>query len=138
MNLIVQCELCGADTDNDGTKRCNRCWELETRIQHNPELAFKILQPIPGMKETLFNQCRELVTAAKLHIPRLGPADIQILKLTERSKINAEGWSTVSKMLWPLVSALPASLLERQQDADGGGKIKLTHVGQIIVDISTL
>lgn len=48
----VDCELCGNKTPMLGTKRCDRCWELETRIKHDPELARKILtsattQPTP-------------------------------------------------------------------------------------------
>lgn len=35
----VKCEICGKDTINDGTKRCDRCWELEKRISADLELA---------------------------------------------------------------------------------------------------
>lgn len=42
----VSCELCGSPTDMTGTKRCNRCWELEKRIQADPELAQKILKKL--------------------------------------------------------------------------------------------
>jgi hypothetical protein len=37
------CELCGAPTPMLSTKRCDRCWELEHRIEQDPELALKIL-----------------------------------------------------------------------------------------------
>jgi len=39
----VPCELCGEPTYMKGTKRCDMCWELETRIGLDPELARKIL-----------------------------------------------------------------------------------------------
>lgn len=39
----VPCGLCGTSTRMTGTKRCDRCWELESRIQGNPELARRIL-----------------------------------------------------------------------------------------------
>lgn len=39
----VRCELCGAHTPMTATKRCDRCWELETRIESDPVLARKIL-----------------------------------------------------------------------------------------------
>ena len=42
----VPCGLCGQPTTYLGTKRCNRCWELEHRIQMEPELARKILAAI--------------------------------------------------------------------------------------------
>lgn len=47
MNLeteTVPCELCGVPTQMLGTKRCNRCWELENRIRDNPDIAEHILQ----------------------------------------------------------------------------------------------
>lgn len=37
------CELCGCVTRSTGTKRCDRCWELESRIHSDPILAQKIL-----------------------------------------------------------------------------------------------
>lgn len=42
---IVPCELCGKPTPM-ATKRCDGCWELETRIKHQPELARKILDAV--------------------------------------------------------------------------------------------
>ena len=39
----VPCKLCGKETKMTGTKRCDACWELETRIKADPELALKIL-----------------------------------------------------------------------------------------------
>jgi len=39
----VPCGICGTPTRMLGTKRCDPCWELETRIRHAPELARKIL-----------------------------------------------------------------------------------------------
>lgn len=40
----VPCGLCGTPTPMLGTKRCDACWELETRIQQDPDLAEKILE----------------------------------------------------------------------------------------------
>lgn len=42
----VSCRLCGKLTPMLGTKLCDRCWELESRIKHNPELARKILEQL--------------------------------------------------------------------------------------------
>jgi hypothetical protein len=39
----VPCELCNTPTPMLGTKRCDRCWELEGRIHGDPELARRIL-----------------------------------------------------------------------------------------------
>lgn len=40
---MVDCRICGTPTDNDGTRRCDRCWELERRIEADPDLAQQIL-----------------------------------------------------------------------------------------------
>lgn len=29
---VVPCETCGTETFMTGTKRCDRCWELERRL----------------------------------------------------------------------------------------------------------
>jgi len=39
----VECRLCGSPTQMKGTKLCDRCWELETRIKANVILAKKII-----------------------------------------------------------------------------------------------
>lgn len=39
----VPCGLCGTPTTMLNTKRCDSCWELETRIQRAPDLAAHIL-----------------------------------------------------------------------------------------------
>lgn len=37
------CALCGAVNGNTSTKRCDRCWELESRINAQPDVAERIL-----------------------------------------------------------------------------------------------
>lgn len=37
------CGLCGKSTRMLGTKRCDACWELERRIEMDPELSARIL-----------------------------------------------------------------------------------------------
>lgn len=44
----VPCGICGRDTPMLGTKRCDRCWELENRIHMDPDLARKILKNLSG------------------------------------------------------------------------------------------
>jgi hypothetical protein len=46
----VPCRLCGTPTPMTGTKLCNSCWELETRIQGDPYMARKILVDTLSMK----------------------------------------------------------------------------------------
>jgi hypothetical protein len=40
------CGICGQPTTMTATKRCDRCWELEHRIEGNPDLARKILAKV--------------------------------------------------------------------------------------------
>lgn len=37
------CKWCGEETPMIGTKSCDRCWELNTRILRSPKLAAKML-----------------------------------------------------------------------------------------------
>lgn len=39
----VPCGICGTPTRMTGTQRCDRCWELETRVLSDPTLALAIL-----------------------------------------------------------------------------------------------
>jgi hypothetical protein len=43
---LVQCSLCCAPTAMTGTRHCDRCHELKTRITMDPELARRILRSI--------------------------------------------------------------------------------------------
>lgn len=42
----TECTLCGQETPMMGTKLCDRCWELKSRIEADPELAKKILNEV--------------------------------------------------------------------------------------------
>lgn len=42
----VPCALCGKMTAHLGTRRCDRCWELEHRIERDPDLAREILERV--------------------------------------------------------------------------------------------
>jgi len=55
-NPTIACRLCGAMTGMLGTQLCDRCYELETRIQRDPELSRKILAelPYPGTRTGRF------------------------------------------------------------------------------------
>jgi len=44
------CGLCGRDTEGTGTKRCDRCWELETRIEQSPKLALQVIFNMGGFR----------------------------------------------------------------------------------------
>ena len=46
---VYQCQTCGNDTLMEGTRRCHRCWEFETRLkdylltQNGPAFVLKTL-----------------------------------------------------------------------------------------------
>lgn len=46
----VPCELCGKPTRMLGTKRCDGCWELETRIGGDVSMTLKIFKLNHNMK----------------------------------------------------------------------------------------
>jgi hypothetical protein len=64
--FTVPCELCGTTTFSIGTKRCDRCWELERRIEVDPKLAARILELIWAEKPYLRSQFMEEQEAANL------------------------------------------------------------------------
>lgn len=44
----VKCRRCGNPTFMTGSKLCDRCWDLETRIRMSPEIAMAIIKDIYG------------------------------------------------------------------------------------------
>jgi hypothetical protein len=44
-NNLVPCKYCGKQTRMVGSKMCDPCWELASRIKANPAMAAKILIP---------------------------------------------------------------------------------------------
>ena len=40
---MTNCKWCGTETENTGTKECDRCWELRHRIEYDFELAKKMM-----------------------------------------------------------------------------------------------
>lgn len=44
----VPCELCEEPTTNDGTERCDRCYELERRIKDDPGIAMQVIGNLEG------------------------------------------------------------------------------------------
>lgn len=43
---VISCELCDNLTTMLGTKRCDRCWELESRIKQDLDLAKRIIRKL--------------------------------------------------------------------------------------------
>lgn len=62
---------------------------------------------------------------------KLDGGTIHILKLTSRDA-DQDGWSKVSKLIWPICAALPDDLVKKRP-SDDGGHIRLTSDGEAIV-----
>ena len=54
-----------------------------------------------------------------------------VLRLADRDA-DQDGWSTVSKTVWPWVQDIPAELLEKVPTKTGG-KVRVTPTGKAIL-----
>lgn len=61
----VPCGLCLQPTNMTGTKRCDRCWELESRIKADEKLAKRIL----GIREWDDEKAMLVAEAVKKQVP---------------------------------------------------------------------
>jgi len=52
LDSTIPCTLCAQPTRMLGTKLCDRCWELKTRITHDIDLAKRIIKDIEDGEET--------------------------------------------------------------------------------------
>lgn len=41
---VVPCKYCGDLTSMTGTRQCNRCWEIASRLRSLPENAFQRME----------------------------------------------------------------------------------------------
>lgn len=56
----MKCSICNQEGALSGTKLCNKCWELKTRIEHNLKLAEQIIKIVKseiGVKSYLSTKC---------------------------------------------------------------------------------
>lgn len=65
-NKGVPCRICGEETLMLGTKLCDRCWEIETRVQMDPAIAIHVLHTM-GLWSTAKGW--DLLSRIKGHIP---------------------------------------------------------------------
>lgn len=64
---------------------------------------------------------------------KLNIGERHALRLAQRDA-DVNGWTKVSAKLWPLISKLPADLVEFRPAESGGGHIRLTERGHAVVD----
>jgi hypothetical protein len=68
------CGICGEPTRSTFTKRCDRCWEVETRIQGNPTIMAAILLEHPDLAARVHEEVR----AKKLRIQAEGAVELWV------------------------------------------------------------
>ena len=57
--MEIKCGLCDEMRECSlGTKRCDRCWDLEQRVFTNPELAVQVLQTLGRLPQSNFSDVR--------------------------------------------------------------------------------
>ncbi len=95
----VPCELCGRPTKMLSTKRCDGCWELETRISGDVSMTLKILKRNHNMKTVLVEHvtdCPFLQEASETVELQGGDCGFvcDILRLDKggRARCNCEWW----------------------------------------------
>lgn len=65
---------------------------------------------------------------------KLTNGQLHFLRLIAKGQNNPEGWSPVSKPVYPLVRAIPPELVELQAVGDEGrGRARLMPVGEILL-----
>ena len=56
-----------------------------------------------------------------------------LLRLIDQAPKQPDGWATVSGAVKPLVEKLPADLIEMKDGEDGGGFVRLTENGRVVL-----
>lgn len=62
---------------------------------------------------------------------KLDTGDRHLMRLATRDA-GADGWATVSAVVWPKIEKLPDELVERQS-TDDGGLVRLTSEGHAVL-----
>jgi hypothetical protein len=63
---------------------------------------------------------------------KLDAGQKHLLRLTAKGASENGGWAPVSKLVWPLIAALPNDLIEKQPAAEGG-LARLTEAGETVL-----
>lgn len=64
---------------------------------------------------------------------KLDSGEKHFMRLIDRDKKD-DGWTPVSRALYPLVAAMPRELIELEKLDNGTGRVRLTPEGQSILD----
>lgn len=64
---------------------------------------------------------------------KLTTNQLNLVRLYQRSNKDADGWTTVSKTVWPLMADLPTDLFDKEGTEESGGRIRLNENGAVVV-----
>jgi hypothetical protein len=67
-------------------------------------------------------------------VKKLDAGEKNFLRLIAKGQQCQSGWAPVSKVLYPLVKAMPPELVEHMPSDDGKGSARLTQRGEAILD----
>jgi hypothetical protein len=66
---------------------------------------------------------------------KLNAGQLRLLVLTAKGASGPDGWTSVSEVVWPVIAALPADLVEREK-LEVGGRARLTDAGKVLLAYS--
>lgn len=64
---------------------------------------------------------------------KLSDTDRHMMRLAMKST-ESDGWAKVSKLVWPFVVSLPDELVVKVPSSTGGGFVKLTDGGKLVME----
>ena len=65
---------------------------------------------------------------------KLDSGEKHFLRLIAQDQSRQDGWAPVSRVLYPLVAAMPGELVELHRNDNGTGRVRLTAHGESIVE----
>jgi len=92
---MMKCVLCNdremAHGAEQGSKLCNFCWELRSRMEADPELADRILRHVLVERRSRSVFCTELREALEHHCSLAHANDVDAEELLSRYEMHSEG-----------------------------------------------
>jgi hypothetical protein len=63
---------------------------------------------------------------------KIDNSSLHLMRLCARDQ-DSEGWTKVSRVVWPAIEKVPTDLMEKQQNQDGSGRVRLTAEGNTVI-----
>jgi hypothetical protein len=83
---------------------------------------------------TMTDKVRAQMAKAPRATVNLDTTAVSLLRLTRKGMNENDGWAKVSKIVWPVIDAMPCDLIERQRHEDGSGLARLTARAEVLLD----